>query len=444
VRWTLCLLAAVLICVWPVLVLARDTPSAPSQGLLPIPDYSGDLWSRSFLAGDPGGERTKLAERGVQFNADYTQVYQSVVDGGRSTGNAYGGNLDYQIHLDLMRMGVLPGALIAIRAETRYGTTVNGRAGAILPSDTDGYFPLTKQLDKNVPIAVTDLNYTQFLSEHFAVLLGKIDTLDGDLNEFASGRGTSQFLNANFLFNPVIALRLPYSTLGAGIIVLPTKTTLIKSIVFNTPDSSETSGFDEFGHGGTWVTEADVQYRLGDLPGGMNVGGVYSFDQDFTQINGELIFQPGEGLVVPKKNSTWAAYWSGWQYLLVKDPNDKPIDLMNGSPDHEGFGLFARAGLADQDTNPTRWSASAGVGGRGMIPTRDNDTFGVGYYYTSIQRARIGGLLGIQAQSQGFEAFYNVAITPAAHLTFDAQWQDPALPKIASATILGMRLNLSF
>jgi porin len=176
----------------------------------------------------------------------------------------------------------------------------------------------------------------------------------------------------------------------------------------------------------------------------MNVGGVYSLDQDFAQINGELIFQPGEGLVVPKKNSTWAAYWSGWQYLLVKDPSDKPIDLMNGTPDHEGFGLFARAGLADQDTNPTRWSASAGVGGRGMIPTRDNDTFGVGYYYTSIQRARIGGLLGIQAQGQGFEAFYNVAITPAAHLTFDAQWQDPALPKIASATILGMRLNLSF
>jgi len=47
---------------------------------------------------------------------------------------------------------------------------------------------LTDERDEGVPIAVTDLNYTQFLSEHLALFAGKIDTLDVDLNEFASGR----------------------------------------------------------------------------------------------------------------------------------------------------------------------------------------------------------------------------------------------------------------
>jgi len=46
----------------------------------------------------------------------------------------------------------------------------------------------------------------------------------------------------------------------------------------NTADSSTTTGFDDFGKGVTWTTEADFQYRLGHLPGGMNLGGLWSFD----------------------------------------------------------------------------------------------------------------------------------------------------------------------
>jgi hypothetical protein len=39
---------------------------------------------------------------------------------------------------------------------------------------------------------------------------------------------------------------------------------------------------------------------------------------------------------------------------------------------------------------------------------------------------------------------YNVAITPASHLTFDMQLADSALPNTDTAVILGGRLNLSF
>jgi porin len=113
-------------------------------------------------------------------------------------------------------------------------------------------------------------------------------------------------------------------------------------------------------------------------------------------------------------------------------------------PDRQGGGVFARFGVADHDTNPVEWSASIGVGGRGMIPSRDDDVFGLGYYYTRFQETRVGGLLGFKDEGQGFETFYNVAITPASHLTFDLQLADSALPRTDTAVILGGRLNLSF
>jgi porin len=423
---------------------SSPTTQPASQGLLPIPDYSGDLFTRSYLAGDLWGFRTDLANKGIQFDVDWTQFLQSDVDGGRNTGTDYGANLNYLFYFDLMRMGLLPGALVTVRAETRYGTSVNGITGSILPVNTSALFPLTQQANEVVPIAVTDLNYTQFLSEQFAVLVGKIDTLSGDPNEFASGRGTTQFMNANFIFNATLGLRLPYSTLGAGVVWLPTPNIKVSSIVMNTADSSTTAGFTDFGDGTTWTTEADFQYRLGQLPGGMNVGGLYSFDQDFNQLSGELIFVPGQGLVIPKNSDTWAVYWSAWQYLLIKDPSNQPIDLSTGTQSHEGLGLFARVGFADQSTNPVKWSLSAGIGGKGMIPTRNQDTFGVGYFYTSIEQSRLFNVAGIQPETQGGELFYNIAVTPAAHLTLDMQVVDSPFSNINPAILLGMRLDLNF
>jgi len=286
--------------------------------------------------------------------------------------------------------------------------------------------------------------YTQFLAEWFGVVVGKIDTLDADLNEFASGRGKSQFMGANFLFNSTLALRMPFSTLGVAAIVMPTKSLTINASLINTKDSSTASGFSDFDDGQTTNVEADFQYRLLGRPGGMNVGGLYTFDQDFTEIGGQLIFQPGQGLSVSNQETTWAVYWSTWQYVWVEEESDARIDLRNGIPDREGFGFFARAGFADQDTNPIEWSASGGLGGRGVVPTRDDDVFGLGYYYSRFQDTRVSGVLDANDSAQGFEAFYDAALTPAAHLGFDVQVQQPVLDEIDTSVILGARLNLSF
>lgn len=423
------------------------TGSAPAEakpnaeGILPIPDYSGDLWRRAYLTGDWNGARTDLAHKGIQFNVDWVQTVQSIVSGGLDTGTRYGGSLDYLLNVDFYRMGVLPGALLSVRAETRYGESVNGLAGPILPVNTDGYFPLSED---DIPITVTDLTYYQFLSEEFGVFLGKFDTLSGDPNPFASGRGDTQFMNSNFIFNTVSALTVPYSTLGVGVIVSPCKYVTIASTIMNTADSSTTSGFGQIGDGWTWSTELNVQYRLGSLPGGQNLTYIYAGDNSYFNIGGKYEPEPGVGFVVPTKSSSWAVMWSGWQYLFTEDEQKGPIDLGHGPPDVQGFGLFSRVGFADKDTNPTEWSVSGGIGGQGIIPGRDHDRFGIGYYYSSFQTGRFDALSGVGESGQGFEAYYQLALTPAAQLTFDIQTIDSFQPNTDAAVILGARLMLNF
>src|SRR5262249_37947441 len=155
------------------------------------------------------------------------------------------------------------------------------------------------------------------------------------------------------------------------------------------------------------------------LPGGMNVGALYSFNQDFAHLKSRLVFEPGQGLSIPKEHSTWAAYWSGWQYLYVEEPREQPIDLLNGMAAEQGVGRFASFGFADKNTNPVEWSVSGGVGGRGVIPSRDDDTFGIGYYYAKLETLRFSEPLALRDSTQGFECFYNIAVTPACHLTMD-------------------------
>ncbi|NJK31615.1 MAG: hypothetical protein HC927_03920 [Deltaproteobacteria bacterium] len=83
----------------------------------------------------------------------------------------------------------------------------------------------------------------------------------------------------------LIGNAIPYSTLGAGVVIFPTERITLTSLVLNTTDSSTTSGFDDIGDGTTWLTETQVQYRLGSLPGGMNLGFAYAFDNDFLDFN---------------------------------------------------------------------------------------------------------------------------------------------------------------
>ena len=339
-----------------------------------------------------------------------------------------------------MRMGLLPGALVTVRAQSRFGDTVNGNSGLLLPVNMYATFPYGSEDGGDVNFAITELNWLQFFSDQFGLLAGKITTL-GTTNEFMGGEGRSQFMNFQLNFSATVAQLAPYSTLGASAIWMPSENWTIVTTLMNLEDASTTSGFDDIGEGTTWATSADYRINPKDLPGGGSLSFYYGFDADFAKIGG-LNIDPGAGATMDTTSSSWAVSWNGWQYLYVENPSGE-IDPGNGRQDLQGLGVFAQIGLADEDTNPITWSFNVGISGRGSIPTRDNDTWGVGYFWNQLQD--LGGeFLQLNNTVSGLEIYYDISLFGWAFLTLDAQWNDSALPTVKDSAILGARLNISF
>jgi porin len=419
-----------------------EIETSATEGLLPIPEYSGDWKTREFLSGDWGGTRGKWANKGLTFDFHWLQAGQGVVSGGVDEGWAYVTNLDYYINLDLMRMNVLPGALISFRAQSRFGATVNGDTGLLLPVNTYSYFPFTTETDDDVPFTITELNYTQFFSEKFGLLLGKVTTMN-TANEFAGGQGRTQFMNFQFSYSAVFAQVVPYSTLAVGAVWLPSPKVTVTSMFMNTKDASTNSGFGDIGDGTAWWSSVDYQYRAGRLPGGGTVGFVFAFDGDFARIGG-INIDPGLGISIEKKSEAWAGTWSAWQYVYLKGEAPELIDPTDGRQDLEGLGVFLILGLADKSTNPASFSVAAGLSGCGMIPSRGNDTYGLGYFYNDLQDPRSIALIELGGSTQGLEVYYNLAIVRSIALSFDFQWTQSAIRRIDDAIVLGARLNVRF
>src|SRR5215470_5057115 len=83
-------------------------PAGPSFTIYPVPNYGGDLRSRSYLTGDWGGLRSKLADRGVQFEFSVTQIFQDVASGGTNRTGRYSGLTDMVLKLDFQKLGLWP------------------------------------------------------------------------------------------------------------------------------------------------------------------------------------------------------------------------------------------------------------------------------------------------------------------------------------------------
>jgi len=447
--------ASLLICV--LLLLGMMVPyMGGAEEASPERPYSGDIWHRSTLTGDWFGVRNDLASKGITFDMSLTQVGQGVATGGKDEGWKYGGRGDLTFNLDTQKLGLWPGGFLTVEVEGNYAKSVNDKTGALMPVNTNQIFPMPTGDNLNVP----NVSFMQFFSPYAGVVLGKLATItptSGDMNEFAHGKGDTQFMNTAFNANPVILLTVPYSTLGAGLIVLPTKDPkagIINFMVLQTNGKASTIGFSDL-HSNqlTFGGEGRVRTDFFGLTGHQLIGGFYS-NKTFTSLDQSLRFFI-ENRTIEKQKGSWNFYYNFDQYLY---------EIKKGSD--QGFGIFGRFGVSDGNPNPMHFFFSFGVGGKGIIPCRPNDRFGIGYYYIDVGNPKITTILGTREflrNEYGFEAFYNFAITPWMQLTPDIQIIRPSqkeavtieqgpfgVPRIASrsnvttATILGLRLQLVF
>ena len=429
----------------------------------PANPYSGDIWTRSTLSGDWWGFRNELAAKGVTIDMNLTQAALGIVHGGKEIGWQYGGGRgDIVLNLDTQKLGLWPGGFLNVEAEGNFipadtlRKSINGRTGALMPVNSNQFYPMPAGDNFNLPA----LNFTQFLSPYFGLTIGKYATItstSGDMNEFAHGKGDTQFMNLALNANGIIMTTVPYSTLGTGIIALPTKDpeqAIVSVLVLSATGQASTSGFDDLdGNKLVLAGEGRVRTDFFGLTGHQLFGAVFS-NKTFSSVdqNARFIFENG---AFEEKKGSWNIYYNFDQYFY---------EPKKGSG--EGIGIFGRFGASDGNPNFMHFFYSLGIGGKGVIPTRERDRYGFGFYYIDINNPRLQGLfrtVKLLRDEYGFEAFYNVAITPWLLVTPDIQVVRGAqkqqvtirrdilgIPFIASrksigpATILGVRMQMVF
>ena len=81
-----------------------------------------------------------------------------------------------------------------------------------------------------------------------------------------------------------------------------------------------------------------------------------------------------------------------------------------------------------------------------MIPGREKDQWGVGYYYLKLSDdlPRVLRNRLVLDHDQGGELFYNIVVTPWLHLTPDLQIISPARKDTDAAVVLGLRMKVDF
>jgi porin len=395
------------------------------------PCWADGLLGQRSLIGDWQGRRSALAESGITFTGNATQFYSGVTRGGQRTGWRYGGHNDYILDIDMDKAVGLKGNFIKLRAEHRYGENINELTGAILPANLAASLPVPDSEN----IYLTNVLFTQFLSESCGVYFGKLDTLDGDMNAFAHGRGKDQFLNTSLVTNPALLRVVPYSTLGAGLVLIPGEDSIVNIGVLNATDTVRTSGFDElFNEGAVVMAEGRFRTNFLGKPGHQLIGGAWN-SRDFTSLQQDprILFPPA-GVPIGRQTSSWGIFYNFDQYLVTDscDPS-------------KGWGVFGRYGITDGNPNPIDWFVSFGLGGNSPINGRSNDTWGLGWHMNAISD-ELGpvatAFLGV-GDGQGVELFYNCEVTPRFHVTSDIQYIHPSARNRADdAVAVGFRAKI--
>jgi len=453
------------------LAVLGAAPTARAQPVEVPETWGGDLWSRPRLTGSWGGLRDELGKKGVVFDVDLLLTPQGVATGGRDSRAEFWGNAEYTLNVDTAKLGLWPGGFLKISAMSSFGKSVNQASGAIAPVNTAALVP---SLDEPTT-ALMHLTFMQFLSPQLGLFVGKVYTLDADANEFADDyRG--KFLNMGLDINPVGAL-FPISAFGGGLIVLPWPGAVFSVSVLDpsgTPTNNDIS--EAFRDGVLVAAEGRIAIKPFGLLGHQLVGFGWSnktrlsLDQDpanlarlfltsqFPRLTdpgpvlGRILARFFPELLVPTQpanrvEDTWDVYYNFDQYLWSPQGDSS-----------RGIGVFFRFGVSDGVANPVKYTFSAGIGGKGVVPGRPFDTFGVGWsrlefsdHFAPFLRQQLA--LGLDRED-AVEMYYNVSVTRWLNATVDLQIIEPGLRRtldasgrlrdVSTAVVAGLRVYARF
>ena len=419
----------------------------------PSETFVGGLLERSQLTNNWNGGRDKLVEAGVYFGAGLTQNFMSNVSGGIDTGSLGTGSLDLWLNLDTAQLtnALWPGGNIFLHGERRWNSGIQQDVGSAIPPVFDDTMP--DPLNDNT-FYLSEYYLVQALSPKLSVWIGQMNgagLVDG--NAFANSE-KYQFMNTALVDNPAVGAFAPYTAFNAAAVYMPNPQNVLIGAVMDGNGKVDQTVFDTYSTDETvFVASYAWLPEFKGLPGRYQLLGAFTNKDypDYALDNRLELLRVLSGVnVTNDKTNNYLALGTFDQYLYVKD-KERMV----------GWGLFARFAWDPEDRNVIDQFYSFGVGGRGcLIPGRDFDFWGLGWAGTHISGDLRDDLalmnVEVDSMEHVIEGFYNIALTPAVHLTLDVQYIiNPVVAQIENARsgdvksdnhawVLGTRLQLDF
>lgn len=383
-------------------VLAAPTADPPAE---PSKSAFRQYLEQDYMLGTWGGLRTRLKERGVDFEFLYLGALPCNLAGGLKRGSVYEGALMMMLDLDSEK-------LLGYEGGQLHAAGLNLHSGDEFARYYVGDLNKTSLLDFPDNFNLWELWYEQkMLRGKVALKFGQL-VVDRDfiVPEYYNSLAGITFLNQTF-FYPTMAFNVwdqpffpvgnhglastPYGAPGVRLRVDPTSNTSLQIGAYDgNPDKSR--GGTDFKlssqEGALIYTELGLKINqsreAAGPPGNLKIGGYYHTDDFFDMYQGAFVafdnFVASEGLPVPPiSNGTASSHHGNYGFYFLVDQM-LWREVGKDDPARQGLAGFFRGAIAPEDRNLASWGLDGGLVYKGLIPTRDWDTLGLAVSYLNL------------------------------------------------------------
>ena len=415
-----------------------------------VPETPNGIPEEVAFKADVGGIRKGLAKTGIGVGgAYYAEPFYNW--GGFDQGGEYQGVLELYVNADMNKLGLWKGLCFHTNGYQIHGNSITAaNIGSLMP---------VTSLEATDATRLFELWFEQtIIKDKLSVRIGQLAADE----EFILSDGGGFFINGTWGWPSITAADLPsggpaypLATPGVRVAINPNEKMGLLVGVYNgdpappcaneDPQRCNDHGLDfELDDDPLLMIEGVYRYNQeGKLPGAVKVGGWNHFgtfeDQRFDS-GGALIAVTGE----PGKplDNDWGLYG------II----DQLIWRVPGSEDPQGVGIFARFIGAPEDRNLIDFYFDGGFTFTGMIKSRPNDAFAIGFAYTNIsdQVSAFDVDFG-EPVARSYEALieicYTFQINPGLSIQPDFQYifqPGGNVAGVKDATVVGARTSISF
>jgi porin len=413
-------------------------------------------WEGDHMTGNWSGWRDRLVEEGVHFQAGYAGEVLANVSGGLRRGAIYEGLLELGLTLDTEKRRWWKGGTLHTSALFPHGPGFSGKyVGDVLT---------VSNIEAYESFRLYQLWFEQKIGEKFSLRMGQLLADD----EFAFTEPGSYFMNSAFGWPAFISANT-INTGPAFFVAAPgirlryeiNDAFFAQAGVFDGDTFDSREGDPRVNASGTRIHLSDEQglfamaetgWRLNQGEGSTGLPGEYKlgawahtgdFDSNFEDAAGDPFVTSGRE---PKEHSgNFGIYVAAQQMLWREQPESA-----------EGLYAFLRAGASPRDRSFFEFVVDGGFTCQGLIPTRNEDVFGMGAVYARVSRdvrrserldaaANGTSYRGFSDHETVLEAFYSVQITKWWTVQPDVQWIfDPGATGGRDGLVLGLRTSFVF